>query len=723
MNNKFVNRANFDVKIDNIINFDNDICNHELDSELLDEEIHVFNMIFKNKFYVHNLTDCFLFENNIPSEKYINYYKKLAKTGVGLIFTGAITIYPHIKHKTDKGVVFDEKLIKEWDFSEVLEAIHSSGSKMFCTLQAAGGRLDNDYKFMNIFNYSSSLNKCYGNSTLNCARMSDLKCNEIADQFGNAASFLQGKGFDGVLIDGSLRNVLGEFSSGEFNRRVFGYFSNYEELAIKILRNINKLTNKFPIIYKITLFTLIDFVYENSKNISSLKNIEQGLNLNKIIKFLENLTREGVDGFVFEFGVKENEFLYNFTPNLNTEFINNIYQIIKDKFMQLNLKNKFNEDVKLFYKGNVNNLSNNLIKNTSYDFIDVTRIIYSDLNYLKNKKTQKISNLCIKCCNCNDKSEKKCKVECLINPWINSNELVKNYNINEKNILIIGAGLSGIMCAITLAERGFKVELIEKNNTVNSTGKLNEIFGFDKYLKNYNNYIENKLNEYIKTGAIKLFFNNCFEMKNNELKKYNTVIVATGYNEKNLNIPGAILKNVKSLNDILSSKKYIINNGNIVIYARSEISLKFALYLKTQNKKVSVVVKDSSFMFEMPNALFTYYLYIFKSLDVKLYVPASVKRIHDDSAEIVINSKIKNKDIFSVLLNMKSNKIYPYEPQTITIDSDLFIYEPEITPNNKLYYDIVKSGYAGEVYMIGNALEICDMGGVIKSGFYLGKNI
>ena len=81
------------------------------------------------------------------------------------------------------------------------------------------------------------------------------------------------------------------------------------------------------------------------------------------------------------------------------------------------------------------------------------------------------------------------------------------------------------------------------------------------------------------------------------------------------------------------------------------------------------------------------------------------------------------KDIFSVLLNMKSNKIYPYEPQTITIDSDLFIYEPEITPNNKLYYDIVKSGYAGEVYMIGNALEICDMGGVIKSGFYLGKNI
>jgi hypothetical protein len=54
---------------------------------------------------------------------------------------------------------------------------------------------------------------------------------------------------------------------------------------------------------------------------------------------------------------------------------------------------------------------------------------------------------------------------------------------------------------------------------------------------------------------------------------------------------------------------------------------------------------------------------------------------------------------------------------------DLFIYEPELVPNNKLFYDIVSSGYTGKVFMIGNALQISDMSDIINSAFFVAKNL
>ena len=79
--------------------------------------------------------------------------------------------------------------------------------------------------------------------------------------------------------------------------------------------------------------------------------------------------------------------------------------------------------------------------------------------------------------------------------------------------------------------------------------------------------------------------------------------------------------------------------------------------------------------------------------------------------------------MLSVMFNFKSNSNYKIIPQIKNIDADLFIYEPELFSNNKLYYDIVKSGYSGEVYLVGNALSISDLNDDIKSGFYVGKNI
>ena len=59
----------------------------------------------------------------------------------------------------------------------------------------------------------------------------------------------------------------------------------------------------------------------------------------------------------------------------------------------------------------------------------------------------------------------------------------------------------------------------------------------------------------------------------------------------------------------------------------------------------------------------------------------------------------------------------------INLDCDYLIYEPEISPNNKLFIDIVNKQYKGEVYLIGSALENSDFADSIKSGYFVGKNL
>ena len=54
---------------------------------------------------------------------------------------------------------------------------------------------------------------------------------------------------------------------------------------------------------------------------------------------------------------------------------------------------------------------------------------------------------------------------------------------------------------------------------------------------------------------------------------------------------------------------------------------------------------------------------------------------------------------------------------------DIFIYEPEICSNNKLYIDLVSSNYKGEVFVIGNALYPCDFDEAIKMAYYVSKNL
>ena len=519
---------------------------------------------------------------------------------------------------------------------------------------------------------------------------------------------------------------MGEFSSGEFNKRKFGYFSELIDLPLKIVTNITKDNKNINIIYRFTLDSILNLIYGKNKNkINTIKSIPKKARTINVLNFLTSLVNAGVDGFIFEFGTLETEFFSVFNQFQRENLYEKIIYDIRKYFNENSIKNKFDMPVTLMVKDNYNRIGTcaNIVRNDAINLFDVTKNVYSDNRFLLNEKMKKQSNLCLKCSYCDDLAKKCGVVECCINPNLFNEKLISISKLNNQKIAVVGAGVSGIVCALTLASRGYQVDLYDKNNTINKNSRRCEIFNFDNLLSNYNNYLEESVNDYIKHGKIKLFLNTNFDIKNVDVNLYYSIIVATGFHERFLNITGAILKNVKSIYDVLDSEKIFDKKNSIVINAKSELSFKLSLYLLLQKKKISIIIQNPNFLKKMENDRLTYYLYMFKKLKANIYFLSKIKYIQEDFVELFINNKTKNDDFQSLVLNYVSGLKISFEPKAKTVDCDLFIYEPDVYSNNRLYYELVKKQYKGQLYLIGNALEIGDLASIVQSGYFVGKNL
>lgn len=671
----------------------------------------------KNRYVVAVMSDGEFFDGTNITNRYFEFYNKLAKSDVGLIFTGGVYDASIYKKSSTKPVInYGEGKIDVW--KNHIEEIHSYGAKIMITIKPNFGRSNGGIRLFDILSGSPSFNKNYNDSRLICARLSDGKCDEIVSKMRRVSTFAKRAGFDGVVIDGGFEEVLGEFSSKEFNKRIFGYYAETKDLAVKCTKTISAQMGSLPIIYKISLQSFLNEVYEkNIKQISTIKNVNKFSTVCDLVELIKELVKFGVDAFYFQIGTFETEFLNESFTLKNNGLFDSYIDSLMTYLNSLQIKNKYGEAITFILK----NDEINSLKNNNY-LCDVTKNIYADQDYIIKEKTQKLIKKCIKCNKCIDFKQKYCKNACIINPELKHN-LLSIGNSASESIAIVGGGISGMVCALTIANRGGKCDIIERGDSLNALGELKTIFGYDDCMKNYNNYLKCEILKNAKNNKINIKTDTDIIFDTNFIKKYSTIIVATGAHEKCLNVNGAIQKHVVSIYDFLKKKPKDLDKKQIAIYVKTELGLKLAVYLAKIGLRVSVLVDDKNLLTKIPNANLTFYLEAFNILRVDIVLISRIKKINEDSVDVFVNNKLKGKDITAVILNMKSKKEYSYLAELKTIDADLFIYEPYLVSNNKLYYDLVKNRYPGKVYLIGDALEVGDLEHSIKTGFYVGKNI
>lgn len=674
--------------------------------------------INRNMFYFETLTDNEFFDVSGIKPEFFEFYKKIIKSGVGTVVLGGV--YLGLNFKTINNIArlsIEENIMSK--YKQVNKLAHTSNCKTFLKVKSCYGRFNELYNQCSKTKLASNFGIDDENQQKILIRISDNKCNEIVADFAQKVMLSTIAGFDGIMIDASLSNVIGELTSPEFNKRIFGYYSDTSDLVEKMLTNAKSKNN--TIILKLTLFTFFQNDKKNANLCQNFQNINQKQLFNMLIKFI----KLGVDGFEFVFGTNENEFLSKFNSFEDELLFAEIITKIRKFFTENEIKNKFGEDVIIFYHDNFTDINKavKLIENNIVNLIDITRNIYTDKHFLKNLINKKSYLNCIKCSYCDKKSHFNSNNECLINPSLTDfGEMISDGN--NRPVAVIGSGISGLICSLTLAKRGFVVHLFEKHNELNHVGKLTTIFGFDNLLLNYFNKIEDDIKLLADKKRIVLHIGENFDIANYNLKDFHSIILATGFKTKFLSITGAVQAHVHSIYEVLSNNEILSTKKHIVIYAKSELSLKLALYLLTSNnyKNITIIIKDNSWLKYSKNANLFYFFWILLHNNVSVHFLSQIIKINEDNLDLQIRKNFNSKSIHT-FLNIMSNGKISNDLVQINIDCDLLVYEPDIIPNNKLFAEIVNSNYRGEVYMIGNALENCELADIIKSGYFVGKNL
>ena len=698
----------------------------KFDAKFLFEDFSLGNLHLKNKLCYFNLTDNSLCDNfGQINENFFKFYKKIANSGVGLIFTGGA--YAGLKKQNPKWKHF-KLFYNDSEKSQLLNVtsfIHSTGTKIFFKIKSAFGRADAHNKFLGIFNSSVSSHPCFDTSFLPCVKLSDGKCDDIVDEIKNMSKLAKNTNFDGILIDGSLFGLIGEFLSPELNLRNFGYYSESLDFAKKIISKIKSISKTFPIFFELSLKSFVFPLYEKeASDIKTLKKFKQQNDDKQIFDFLESLIKLGVDGFVFKFGTFETEFLTVFNEFENENIFLSLYEKIDKFFKDKSIKNRFGSDVVLIYHDNFNNIfSLKKIKEPNFLF-DITKNILANENYIFEVLNKKNFKNCIKCSLCDRASREQNILSCSINPEItNFDENINFKSLKNKKIAVVGAGISGIWCAIELAKMGETVDVFEQKTSLNSIGKSLEIFGFNEQFVELNDWIREQVKTYQKAGKINLILNKKFDCESVDYEKYDAIVVSTGLKEKCLNISGAVLKNVENIYDVLSTQNVFDEKNNIVISANSEISLSLAIFLLTQGKKVSIIIENLEFLSKISNDRLMFFLFELSKLGAKVYIQSKIKRIEIDFVEIWTNNKFSKLKFNSTILNLLSKCAYKSETKAKSVDCDLFIYEPETYPNTSVFYELVKKNFRGKLFMIGGSLQKTSLDNEIKSAHFVAKNI
>ena len=79
-----------------------------------------------------------------------------------------------------------------------------------------------------------------------------------------------------------------------------------------------------------------------------------------------------------------------------------------------------------------------------------------------------------------------------------------------------------------------------------------------------------------------------------------------------------------SIFDILNKKIDYKDKKHIVIYAKSELSLKLAIVLAEQKHNVNILISSTDFIMKMPQNLLSYYLIASSKLKIKIFISCQV---------------------------------------------------------------------------------------------------
>lgn len=388
----------------------------------------------------------------------------------------------------------------------------------------------------------------------------------VANEFGEAAWQAKYSGFEKVMIHGAHGWLLAQFLSPATNFRKDKYGGSLENRA------------RFPMMVVSAIRQRVgaDFLVEY--RISGDEYLKGGFQIDEAVEFARMIEQE-VDLIHVSAGSYYDTKQYTF-PSIFLPHGCNVPLAAAMK--QGGVK------VPIVTVGAHYNPSDmeKILEEGQADFIAIGRALIADPqlpNKILRGRTADVTP-CLRCTNCLG-GKYDGHNECDVNP-LAGNEL---YTLrtppvkNPQRVLIIGGGPGGMKAAITAAERGHTVTLVEKTSTLGGNIKFTDLDPHKDDLRRFKDF----LIQQVEKNAIQVRLNTRGDLRLLEQLKPQAVIVATGAKPRLLSIDQSQHPHVLHASEVYTTKQAI--GQKVVMIGGGLMGCEVALYLAESGIDVTIL--------------------------------------------------------------------------------------------------------------------------------------
>ena len=633
---------------------------------------------FKNRLVMSPMGTNLAEMDGSPSEDMIAFYEARAIGGAGLII-------PEITRVNDShGVGMMRQLSVTKDrhiegLAKLAAAVHKHGTKIFIQLHHPGRETVTVLTGGPVVSASAIPCKYLQQET---RALSTEEVKALIQQFIDGAVRVKKAGCDGVELHAAHGYLLQQFLSPYTNKREDEYggsFENRLRMVVEIIEGIRKECGPdFPIGVRLSVEEFLDKTGVTEDYI----HIQDGV---KIAKALE---KAGIDFIDVSVGLYETGSVCVEPISFPQGWRKDLIKAVKDHVSIPVIGVSSIREPKV---------AEAFLEEGIEDFVSMGRSWLADDQWGRKVMEGREDELC-RCINClrcfeslNAWMGAGIPAECAVNPRMGRERQYGDltYDPAGHTAVVVGGGPSGMIAAKTLAERGVKVTLIDKQSELGGTVNLakapplKERMGWiaEHYKAAFDKLgVEVKLGEEATADSIAAM-------------KPDAVLVATG--SKSVipgSLPGVNGDNVYTIDDVLTGKSGLAGKKVLVVGA-GITGIETAEYLC--DKGNTVVIADMLDKFA-PNANHT-------------NVADVCGRLAKYGTEYMLGHAVKEIKADEVVLERVSDK------EIVNVKADAVVLSLGFKPDNKLVAELTEKGIVAKA--IGNAVKDGTIAPASRSGY------
>ena len=466
-------------------------------------------------------------------DKLAAYFAERARGGAGLIVTGGIA--PSIRGWLKP---FGGRLSLPWQVPrhrKLTRAVHAEGGRICMQILHAGR-----YGYHPLSVAPSAIKSPI--TPFSPQALSSRAVETTIADFVNSAALAREAGYDGVEIMGSEGYLINQFLAERTNQRNDAWGGDAERrmrFPVEIVRQTRERVGPdFIIIYRLSMLELV----------------EGGQNWEEIVALGKAIEAAGATLINTGIGWHEAR-----VPTIVTS-------VPRAAFAWVTARMKQELRLPLITTNRINtpDVAEQILASGEADMVSMARPLLADPEWpAKTRRGEsELINTCIACNQaCLDHVFENKHASCLVNPRAGrETELLIQAAVAPRYYVVIGAGPAGLACATTLAERGHRVQLIDRHDEIG--GQFNyakRIPGKEEFHETLR-YFRNRL----QSLGVDVQLGRPADPEAIAASQPDGVILATGIVPRRISFPGSDRPEVLSYLDVLARDKPVGDRAAII---------------------------------------------------------------------------------------------------------------------------------------------------------------